>query len=150
VQRHTDASETEMTAPELWKLFQGTYLDSNESLAYRSHHLNEEGDKQTIALELFVNGKAMTFKGIGTGPIDAAVNALNCGLKVSSYEERSVGSGADAKALAMIEASCDGKPGARYGAGLHANIVTASLMSLVSGARRLGLIPVRQDTILVT
>jgi 2-isopropylmalate synthase len=141
VQRHTDASETEMTAPELWKLFQGTYLDSNESLAYRSHHLNEEGDKQTIALELLVNGKAMTFKGIGTGPIDAAVNALNCGLKVSSYEERSVGSGADAKALAMIEASCDGKPGARYGAGLHANIVTASLMSLVSGARRLGLSP---------
>jgi 2-isopropylmalate synthase len=141
VQRHTDASETEMTAPELWKLFQGTYLDSNESLAYRSHHLNEEGDKQTIALELLVNGKAMTLKGIGTGPIDAAVNALNCGLKVSSYEERSVGSGADAKALAMIEASCDGKPGARYGAGLHANIVTASLMSLVSGARRLGLSP---------
>jgi 2-isopropylmalate synthase len=141
VQRHTDASETEMTAPELWKLFQGTYLDSNESLAYRSHHLNEEGDKQTISLELLVNGKAMTFKGIGTGPIDAAVNALNCGLKVSSYEERSVGSGADAKALAMIEASCDGKPGARYGAGLHANIVTASLMSLVSGARRLGLTP---------
>jgi 2-isopropylmalate synthase len=141
VQRHTDASETEMTAPELWKLFQGTYLDSNESLAYRSHHLNEEGEKQTIALELLVNGKAMTFKGIGTGPIDAAVNALNCGLKVSSYEERSVGSGADAKALAMIEASCDGKPGARYGAGLHANIVTASLMSLVSGVRRLGLSP---------
>jgi 2-isopropylmalate synthase len=141
VQRHTDASETEMTAPELWKLFQGTYLDSNESLAYRSHHLNEEGEKQTISLELLVNGKAMTFKGIGTGPIDAAVNALNCGLKVSSYEERSVGSGADAKALAMIEASCDGKPGARYGAGLHANIVTASLMSLVSGVRRLGLSP---------
>jgi 2-isopropylmalate synthase len=141
VQRHTDASETEMTAPELWKLFQGTYLDNSESLAYRSHHLNEEGDKQTISLELLVSGKAVTFKGIGTGPIDAAVNALNCGLKVSSYEERSVGSGADAKALAMIEASCDGKPGARYGAGLHANIVTASLMSLVSGARRLGLTP---------
>jgi 2-isopropylmalate synthase len=141
VQRHTDASETEMTAPELWKLFQGTYLDNSDALAYRSHHLNEEGDKQTITLELLVNGKTMTFKGIGTGPIDAAVNALNCGLKVSSYEERSVGSGADAKALAMIEASCDGKPGARYGAGLHANIVTASLMSLVSGARRLGLTP---------
>jgi 2-isopropylmalate synthase len=141
VQRHTDASETEMTAPELWKLFKNTYLDDNETLAYRSHHLNEEGDKQTISLELTVNGKAVTFKGIGTGPIDAAVNALNCGLKVSSYEERSVGSGADAKALAMIEASCDGKPGARYGAGLHANIVTASLMSLVSGARRLGLTP---------
>jgi 2-isopropylmalate synthase len=141
VQRHTDASETEMTAPELWQLFQDTYLDNNESLAYRSHHLNEEGDKQTISLELLVNGKPTTFKGIGTGPIDAAVNALNCGLKVSSYEERSVGSGADAKALAMIEASCDGKPGARYGAGLHANIVTASLMSLVSGARRLGLTP---------
>jgi 2-isopropylmalate synthase len=141
VQRHTDASETEMTAPELWKLFKNTYLDDDQALAYRSHHLNEEGDKQTISLELTVNGKAVTFKGIGTGPIDAAVNALNCGLKISSYEERSVGSGADAKALAMIEASCDSKPGARYGAGLHANIVTASLMSLVSGARRLGLSP---------
>jgi 2-isopropylmalate synthase len=145
VQRHTDASETEMTAPELWKLFKGTYLDNTvdntDAISYHGHHLNEEGDKQTITLELLVNGKPMTFKGMGTGPIDAAVNALNCGLKVSSYEERSIGSGADAKALAMIEASCDGKPGARYGAGLHANIVTASLMSLISGARRLGLTP---------
>jgi 2-isopropylmalate synthase len=141
VQRHTDASETEMTAPELWKLFSSTYLSDTDTLSYKSHHLNEEGDKQTISLEVLVNGKALTLTGKGTGPIDAAVNALGGGLRVSSYEERSVGAGADAKALAIIEASSDGKPGARYGAGLHANIVTASLMSLVSGARRLGITP---------
>jgi 2-isopropylmalate synthase len=141
VQRHTDASETEMTAPELWKLFNSTYLSDADTLCYKGHHLNEEGDKQTISLEVLVNGKALTLTGKGTGPIDAAVNALGGGLRVSSYEERSVGAGADAKALAIIEASSDSKPGARYGAGLHANIVTASLMSLVSGARRLGITP---------
>jgi 2-isopropylmalate synthase len=141
VQRATDASETEMTAPELWSLFKKTYLDGESSLEYRAHHLSEDGDRQLIELELLVNGKLLKLHGSGTGPIDAAANAMGGGLKVSSYEERSVGSGADAQALAMIEASCEGKPGARFGAGLHANIVTASLMSLISGARRLGVVP---------
>jgi 2-isopropylmalate synthase len=141
VQKHTDASETEMTAPELWTLFKSTYLQSNDKLSYRSHHLSEDGDRQSIELELFVDGKVLKLKGSGTGPIDAAVNALGGGLRVSSYEERSVGSGADAKALATIEATCDGKPATRFGAGLHANIVTASLMSLISAAARLGVEP---------
>ena len=141
VQRATDASETEMTAPELWSLFKKTYLEGASTLEYRAHHLSEDGDRQLIDLELMVNGKLLKLHGSGTGPIDAAANAIGGGLKVSSYEERSVGSGADAQALAMIEASCEGKPGARFGAGLHANIVTASLMSLISGARRLGLVP---------
>jgi 2-isopropylmalate synthase len=145
VQRHTDASETETTAPELWALFKDTYLEPSTAandLLYRSHHLSEDGDRQRIELELMVQGKLVKCYGAGTGPIDAAVHALGGGLKISSYEERSVGSGADAQALAMIEASCEGKPGARFGAGLHANIVTASLLSLISGARRLGIVPV--------
>jgi 2-isopropylmalate synthase len=141
VQRHTDASESEMTAPELWSLFNKTYLEGDKSLEYRSHHLSEDGELQIIELDLLIQGKVVRLTGSGTGPIDAAVHALGGGLKVSSYEERSVGSGADAKALAMIEASCTGKPGARFGAGLHANIVTASLKSLISAACRLGVVP---------
>jgi 2-isopropylmalate synthase len=37
-----------------------------------------------------------------------------------------------------VEASRDGAPGTRFGVGKHANIVTASVLAVLSAARRLG------------
>jgi len=46
--------------------------------------------------------------------------------------------GADASALAIVEAARDGVNRIRYGAGRHANIATASVLAVLSAARRLG------------
>jgi 2-isopropylmalate synthase len=40
--------------------------------------------------------------------------------------------------LAIVEAARDGVAGIRYGAGRHANIATASVLAVLSAARRLG------------
>ena len=45
---------------------------------------------------------------------------------------------ADASALAIVEAARDGVAGIRYGAGRHNNIATASVLAVLSAARRLG------------
>ena len=47
-----------------------------------------------------------------------------------------MGSGADAQALAIVEGSCQGGPGSRFGAGQHANTVTASILAVLSLASR--------------
>ncbi len=138
VQRAMDTAETEMTSQQLWLLFETTYLTVDLDVAYHAHHLFEEGDKQGIELEMTVAGERRKLRGIGSGPIAATVNALALPIRIDNYEERALRSGADASALAIVEAARDGIAGIRYGAGRHANIATASVLAVLSAARRLG------------
>jgi 2-isopropylmalate synthase len=135
VQKHVDSSESEMTSQQLWALFEATYLAIDLDMAYHGHHLFEEGDKQGIELEMTVAGERRNLRGIGSGPIAATVNALALPIRIDNYEERALRSGADASALAIVEAARDGVAGIRYGAGRHANIATASVLA---ASRRLG------------
>ena len=138
VQRHMDSAEGEMTAQQLWALFETTYLTIDLDLAYHAHHLFEEGDKQGIVLEMTVAGERRKLRGVGSGPIAATVNALALPIRIDNYEERALRAGADASALAIVEAARDGVAGIRYGAGRHSNIATASVLAVLSAARRLG------------
>jgi 2-isopropylmalate synthase len=138
VQRHMDSAEGEMTAQQLWMLFETTYLTIDVDVAYHAHHLFEEGDKQGIELEMTVAGERRRLRGIGSGPIAATVNALSLPIRIDNYEERALRAGADASALAIVEAARDGVAGIRYGVGRHANIATASVLAVLSAARRLG------------
>jgi 2-isopropylmalate synthase len=138
VQRQADASETEMTAAQLWALFESTYLAPADSIVYHAHHLYESGSEQGIELDVTIDGQRRTLRGAGNGPIDATVHALGLPIRIDSYEERALGHGADAAALAIVEAARDGVANTRFGAGRHANIVTASVLAVLSAARRLG------------
>ncbi len=143
VQRYTDAHGGEMEAGDIWNLFSHTYLETDEPVRYVKHHLFEDGPAQGIKLTLQIDGQTRELNGEGNGPIDAAVHALRkagIALQVRSYEERSTSSshdGGDAKACAFIEVTQAGNERECYGVGLDANIVTASIKALVSGANRL-------------
>src|SRR3954467_12734876 len=134
-----DSAETEMTSQQLWKVFETTYLTIDLDVAYHAHHLFEDGDKQGIELEMTVAGGRRKRRGIGSGPIAATVNALALPIRIDNYEERALRAGADASALAIVEAARDGINGVRYGAGRHSNIATASVLAVLSAARRLGI-----------
>lgn len=142
VQRHTDHHGGEMSAADIWQLFSQTYLDTKNPLRYVEHHLFEQGDSQGIHLVVEMNGSTRKLEGKGNGPIDAAVHALSgidVALHVRSYEERSMSSshqGGDAKACAFIELTRQGGADECYGVAVDANIVTASIKALVSGANR--------------
>jgi 2-isopropylmalate synthase len=139
VQAAVDASESEMTAQQLWALFEVTYLTGSAELEYRGHHLYEVDGQQGIELELALGGQPRLLRGVGAGPIDATVHALGLPLRIDGYEERALGQGADATALAVIEAARLDVPRSGFGAGRHTNIATASILAVLSAARRLGL-----------
>ncbi len=138
VQHAMDTAETEMTSQQLWKLFEETYLATDFEVTYHAHHLFEEGDKQGIELEVTVAGNRRRLRGVGSGPIAATVSALALPIRIDNYEERALRAGADASALAIVEAAREGVNGVRYGVGRHANIATASVLAVLSAARRLG------------
>ena len=81
--------------------------------------------------------QSLDMRGQGNGPIAATVDALGLPLRVDHYEERATGSGANAQALAIVEAAMEGVNGATFGAGMSHNIVTASVNAIVSVANRL-------------
>jgi 2-isopropylmalate synthase len=140
VQREADTSETEMTSQQLWSFFEATYLASDASIVYHGHKLFEAGGQQGIELDITLGGHRQHLRGVGNGPIAATVNALGLPIRIDDYEERALGHGADASALAIVEAAREGVPGNRFGAGRHANIVTASVLAVLSAARRLGVV----------
>ncbi len=149
VQTHTDTHGGEMSAKDIWNLFDATYLHpAQASVRYVEHHLfdhpgsQEKRYVQGIRLALEVNGQAVLLSGEGNGPIDAAVHALQgvgAKVQVRSFEERSTTSSCDAaeaQACAFLELTAGGAE--RYGVGMDTNIVTASIKALVSGVNRLG------------
>lgn len=136
VQRVTDDSGREVTAAEIWQIFDSEYLSVAEPIDYVEHHLFEQGDKQGITLTVRRNGVRETVRGVGNGPIDAALHALAPEISLLDYEERAIGGGSDARAVAFIELGVPGQGGSTFGAGVSANIVTASIRAIVSAVNR--------------
>jgi 2-isopropylmalate synthase len=140
VQAHADASEAEVDVNTLWSLFEATYLAPTQpggALVCRGHHLAElSGAGVEIRLDLVRQGKPLTCVGAGAGPVDAAVQALDAGLRIDHFEERSIGTGSDAQAWAIVETACAGARGTRFGVGRDADIATAGVMAVISAAAR--------------
>jgi len=137
VQRHADSKGGEITPSELWELFGSEYLKLKKPILYAGHHLIERGKGQGITLTVRLDKQTLGLSGKGNGPIDAAVHALGLPLELHSYEERAISQGADAKAAAFVEMSMDGVKGMTFGVGIHENIVTASILAVVSAVNRL-------------
>ena len=138
VQDAADTSGKELTSPDLWQLFEAEYLAAREPFIYLSHQLTTSGDghdRERIALRLRREGREIALQASGTGPIDAAVKALALELDVVAYDEHSCGTGSDAQAVAYVEISVAGVP-SLFGVGRHANIITASLLAVLSAVNR--------------
>ncbi|HTJ17341.1 MAG TPA: 2-isopropylmalate synthase [Steroidobacteraceae bacterium] len=138
VQAVTDATGKELTSEQIWSLFEREYLGENGTYVYGGHQLSplrEHQNVERLTLKLKCNGQGALLHGEGNGPIDAIVDALGLRFDVLSYEEHSMGSGSDARAVAFVEITTPART-TLFGVGLHENIVTASLMAILSAVNR--------------
>jgi 2-isopropylmalate synthase len=137
VQTLTDSTGGEVVAADIWALFSKEYFAAREPVIYVDHHLFEHGRAQGMHLTVKLFGREVTLDGEGNGPIDALLHALRVQAKLHSYEERAMGQGADATAVTFAEIVVDQVPGTVFGVGMHANIVTASVLAVISGLNRM-------------
>jgi 2-isopropylmalate synthase len=139
IQSVAEDTGTEITPTAMWDQFQQIYLPAEPALALRSHELaTRDGDETTLTAQLTVEGEARTISGTGNGPIAAFVAGLaeiDVTIDVVDYHEHSMGQGADATAVAYVE-TIDGEGTTRWGIGVDANIITASLRAVLSAAGR--------------
>ena len=142
VQKHADASETEIASAQIWQLFQQTYLDALQrgSCRYLGHTLHEgaEGDTLKLQLDDMARAGGIERRGRGNGPIAATVAALDPALRVDSYEQRSLEGGAQARAMSIVEVAHPDVAGSRFGVGIHESIATASVLATLGAFNRLG------------
>ena len=138
VQAVTNATGKELLSEQIWSLFEREYLGENGAYVYGGHQLSpvrEHQNVERLTLKLKCNGQGALLHGEGNGPIDAIVDALGLRFDVLSYEEHSMGSGSDARAVAFVEITTPARA-TLFGVGLHENIVTASLMAILSAVNR--------------
>jgi 2-isopropylmalate synthase len=138
VQAAADTTGKELTSQELWELFQREYLAPRRPFGYRSHQLaasTDGADTERLSLLVERSGRLETLHGTGSGPIDASVNALGLDFDVLSYGEHSRGKGSAALAVSYIEITTRSRR-TLFGAGMHPNIITASLLAVISAVNR--------------
>jgi 2-isopropylmalate synthase len=152
VQAAADITGKELTAQELWDLFNREYINPRMPYVYRSHQLaasTDGADSERLTLQIENAGRLETWLGQGSGPIDAMVNAIALPFDVLSYEEHSRGQGSAANAVSYIEITTRSRR-TLFGVGMHPNIITASLLAIVSAVNRaiaLGALPGRVESV---
>jgi 2-isopropylmalate synthase len=155
VQAVLDDSGKELTAAQLWRIFEFEYGLADDAAASVSHiSIAEQGERGVrVRAETRIGGDVVAIDGQGSGPIDAFVAGLNerldTSVRVLDYHEHSISSGADARAVAYLELRI-GAAQTVFGVGIDANIVAASLKAIASGLARAKSVAVRQSSPAVT
>jgi 2-isopropylmalate synthase len=139
VQAVMDDSGKELSASEIWDIFQREYGLGEHAKAGVSH-TSMAGEAIRMSAVVRVAGRQFSVDATGSGPIDAFVTGINRHLgaspvRVLDYHEHAIGSGADAKAVAYLELRV-GDSLTLFGVGVDSNIVSASLKAIASGLQR--------------
>jgi len=138
VQAVMDDSGKELSAADIWGIFDREYGISVGAALHPALSESAEG-RLSLRVRADLHERQLEIQGEGSGPIDAFINGLNAQLassvRVLDYHEHSIGSGADAKAVAYLELRI-GDELTLFGVGIDANIVSASLKAISSGLRR--------------
>ena len=142
VQGVMDDSGKELTAQDLWRVFDQEYRLT--TLTAPRHQVREDAhapahQRVTMDASMELAGEVLALRGQGSGPIEAFVNAVNHAtghvVRVLDYHEHALGAGADARAIAYLELRIDEQQ-TLFGVGIDPSFVTASLRAIVSALER--------------
>jgi len=142
VQEKTDAQGGEVSADQLWAIFEDEYLPTDGAPwgRFRLKGLSQTSVmNQDVQLTVIITdrGQEVELSGHGNGPIAAFCNILqNYGVdvRVLDFHEHALSAGGDASAAAYLECAIAGD--VFWGVGVDPNTTTASLKAVVSAINR--------------
>ena len=145
VQGVMDGEGKELSAADIWRIFEREYAlgdqagDARRTTVAHPTIVDQDGGAVHLAVDVTMAQTTLRVQGTGTGPIDAFVDGLaghiDTSLRVLDYHEHSIGSGANARAVAYLELRV-GDSQTLFGVGMDTNIVLASLKAIASGLSR--------------
>ena len=134
----------ELTPDEIREVFFDKFVNLDEPLALRDyeldHHAGKKGEVACHA-DISINGELKKISGLGNGPINAFVHALEqVDLKtftLTDYRSHAVRGGSDADSAAYIQLKSLDDQTLAWGCGVDPSIEMAGLKALVSAANLL-------------
>ena len=135
----SDEKQTVLTNHEIHQAFKDIYVNVAEPIKTRFYRSSEEDDSTVLSATIEQDGKVSSIEGKGNGPLDALCNGLRAYLKtdfeISNYTEHALARSSNSKAATYIAIKHDDKT--YWGAGVDANINTASVYALISAVNRM-------------
>jgi 2-isopropylmalate synthase len=142
VQGKSEAQGGEVSADELWAIFEDEYLPTDGAPwgRFRLKGLSQTSvmnEDVQLTVVITDRGQEVELSGHGNGPIAAFCNILqNYGVdvRVLDFHEHALSAGGDASAAAYLECAIGGD--VYWGVGVDPNTTTASLKAVVSAINR--------------
>ncbi|GAB3224492.1 2-isopropylmalate synthase [Glycomyces halotolerans] len=140
IQRHTEASGREVSSKEIHEVFRTEYhpdYQPRPRLVVDDHTTTHSGETLTLDAQITLDGVEQKVTGAGNGPLSAFTDALSSvgiDVEVLDYHEHALSSGQNAQAASYVECVIGGKT--VWGAGVHPNIVLATMRAVASACNR--------------
>jgi 2-isopropylmalate synthase len=141
INRVADERGEELPPEDILKLFRDEYLDRDQPLCFQGvSKMTPTSEGVDGIVRVKQGSQVHQIRGSGNGPVAAFVHGLNESkivepFEVVSYSEHSLGSGAEAKAVAYFEIK-SGAGLTTFGAATDTNIEIASLKAVLSALNR--------------
>jgi 2-isopropylmalate synthase len=139
VQEVSDRKGQELTAEELFEIFNENYFGVKEHISLADFTVSSVKGVSKCTLTYFYNGIEIVANGEGNGPVDACKDALMKNYKnefsINSYYEHSRGNKSSAEAIAYIEIETQ-ETLSCFGVGSDNDIATASVKALFCALNR--------------
>ncbi|CAM3773959.1 2-isopropylmalate synthase [Parendozoicomonas haliclonae] len=137
VQSEAENASAEISANQIWDIFQKHFMPSNPNLQIGGYRLERKDGGEFVKVELITEKGTVTIARNGQGPMEAfasGLEQLGVQLDILDYSEHALGNGSNAKAASYVHASIDGQ---RFcGVGIDKDIVLASLKAILAAANQ--------------
>lgn len=136
----SDHAHKELAPEEVDEVFHREFVNRTGRLELMDFHFTRAGDNKTFKafVTVRIDGVEQDSVGNGNGRLDAVCDALaKLGVQahIATYSEHALDTGSDSRAAAYV--GIDGADGAIvWGAGEHHDIITASILGLISAVNR--------------
>ena len=140
VQAISEADGGELKPDVIWQAFLNEFVDVEGPYQLLDYQIQTEGnDGESCQAKIQVADNEVDVSGVGSGPIDAFINAmvatLNEPLNIADYQEYGLNEGSGAQAICIL-AITDEDGNKYYGVGISQNTTTAAFNSIIAAINR--------------
>ncbi len=129
----SDHAHKELMPDEIRDIFYNTYVNREDKIKVKEAHF-VQGDGITANVTIEYKGETLTKEGKGNGRLDAVSNAVKEALgfdySLITYKEHALEVTSKSKAMCYVGIQTD--KGVFWGAGIHTDIIDASVSALMS------------------
>ncbi|MFR8139006.1 MAG: 2-isopropylmalate synthase [Blautia hansenii] len=136
----SDHTQKELMPEEIFELFKKTFENKVSPFSVREVHFNRTADSMKAEVTSSFNGKTITTRAAGNGRLDAVSNALkqayDLQFELVTYQEHALEKSSSSRAIAYVGIQKPDRTLA-WGAGIDADIISASIDALVTAINNL-------------